>query len=283
MVSAPRGFENMPGVQGGQMPVRPSPNIPQNYQFLQNKAQPGQEFNATTGELSYKAQQPDFFSQYLKMQGLGGMGGNQGVQLPAKDINEAKQRLVESGENPADYKFTPVYSTGKGGFKAQTGITPELDPKLQETRVSNEKQGAFIKETAQDTLSTIAKVKDQIGQFGLWGGIPKIPGTKEFVWQSNIDKLLSGKVVELITTMKSASKTGATGFGQLSDREGQILREASTALKKGLPPEEAMSLLNTMEEKLNKVIEGGAMGQPQGQEDFSTMSDEELRAIAGGQ
>jgi hypothetical protein len=54
--------------------------------------------------------------------------------------------------------------------------------------------------------------------------------------------------------MKSASKTGATGFGQLSEKEGQILREASTALNKGLPPKEAQKLLDTMKVKLQKVL-----------------------------
>ncbi len=216
--------------------------------------------------ISLKSKEPSLMEQMIAMQGLGekgvsGKGKSGGIKLPPKTIDEAKQTLIDSGENPSDYSFKPILNTGKGGVKIQSGFEPVFEPDLQKTRISNEKQGELIRGTAQDTLATISKIKEQINQFGFTGPIPKIPGTKEYIWQANVNKLLSGKIVELITEMKLASKTGATGFGQLSDREGQILREASTALKKGLPPEEALSLLNTMEERLRKVVEGGSNGQ----------------------
>lgn len=137
--------------------------------------------------------------------------------------------------------------------------------KREQTLKQQQQATEYIRSTAQDTLDTIGEIEKGINHFGLTGGIPSIPGTDRYVWQSNINKLLSGKMIDLMTKMKEASKTGATGFGQLSEKEGQILREASTALKRGMPPSEAQKILNKMKIPLQKVlIEGSDIntGQP---------------------
>lgn len=208
------------------------------------------------GRITFKRPTP-MFGGWPGMGGQGTTGGEigGGIKLPPTTTEEAKQQITASGENVADYKFDPVYSTSKG-YKVQTGISPIFDPKLQETRLKNEEQVQFIKDSAQDSLDTITEIKAGINQFGATGPIPTLnpwdyPRKK---WEANVNKLLSGKVVELITKMKSASKTGATGFGQLSEREGQLLREASTALNRGLAPKDAEALLTKMETILQKVV-----------------------------
>ena len=65
-------------------------------------------------------------------------------------------------------------------------------------------------------------------------------------------------MLDVIAEMKSASKTGATGFGQLSEREGQILRDASTALNRGLSPKDAQKYLNEIKLIANKIYSGDA-------------------------
>lgn len=132
----------------------------------------------------------------------------------------------------------------------------DIDKQIKREAVLEQQQNAteYIRSTAQDTLDTIGDIEKGIGHFGLTGKIPSVPGTDRYVWQSNINKLLSGKMIDLMTKMKEASKTGATGFGQLSEKEGQILRDASTALNRGMPSTEAQKILNKMKIPLQKIL-----------------------------
>ena len=193
--------------------------------------------------------------------------------------------------------------------------------KIDEAEKAASAQGDMIRSKAEQNLSSIAEAKKGSRFFGIAGGLPtwasssSLPvvgdvgslltgNPKDYkpqgeyderkIWENNINQLLSQKVVDLITEMKQASKTGATGFGQLTEREGAILREASTALSRDLPPEQAIHYLNEME-KINKKI----LGQPTGNvppksmyeqnQPVSTtstgmenLSDEELKAIING-
>lgn len=151
-----------------------------------------------------------------------------------------------------------------------------------------------VRSSAQENLNAITeakKGKEFFGPFGDWESryAPNsfLGGGKydqRSVWESNVNNLLSKKVVDLIGQMKSLSKTGATGFGNLSDQEGQLLQQASTVFNKKLPPEQAVHYLNEME-KIYQHILGGASQQSEqqvgGRPHPSTLSDEELTAIAG--
>lgn len=54
-------------------------------------------------------------------------------------------------------------------------------------------------------------------------GVPKIPGTAAHDASVLLDSLKSKLVVNTMTDLKAASKTGSTGFGQLSEKEGMRL------------------------------------------------------------
>ena len=107
----------------------------------------------------------------------------------------------------------------------------------------------------------IQKGKEGSQNFGPLGNLPTIAAPSSLVgeygsrkeWETNINKLLSQKVLDIISEMKRVSKTGATGFGQLSEKEGAILQQASTALQKDLLPEQALYYLNEME-KIHKKV-----------------------------
>ena len=67
------------------------------------------------------------------------------------------------------------------------------------------------------------------------------------MWEANLENLKAQKMIDTMMKMKEASKTGATGFGQLSEAEGQILRDASMRLRRELAPEDARLLLDQLE------------------------------------
>ena len=149
-------------------------------------------------------------------------------------------------------------------------VKPMDQAKLdEEARVRNS-ESESIRSTAEQNLASIEQSKKGAKFFGPLGNLPSIAAPSSLLgmgdyperktWENNINQLLSQKVVDLIAEMKRVSKTGATGFGQLSEREGAILREASTALSKDLPPEQAVYYLNEME-KINKKILGENQSQ----------------------
>lgn len=238
----------------------------------------------TTGQVSLKPE--DAFQAYYKSLLPTKTAGEKPTQIKQDNII---YRDTTGTEIPAEQAQADIASGNTNYFLSRkeftkSGIkeTPLAKPEdLEKSKIIKQKS-EFVISQAQDGLDTIAEVEKGIGYFGAFGQyIPKevMPGTPYYTWRTNIDKLLAGKMINLMTQMKEASKTGATGFGQLSEKEGQILREASTALKRGLPPDKAQEYLNNMKTILQKVVEGNLTQdnqQPQGQTDFSDTSTEEL-------
>lgn len=152
-------------------------------------------------------------------------------------------------------------------------VKPVEQAKLDEDARVRIAETDSLLNSAQDNLATIQKVKEGSKYFGPLGGLPTMADPQSLLglnkkhyasrkeWENNVNKLLSQKVVDLISEMKRVSKTGATGFGQLSEKEGAILQQASTALSKDLPQEQALYYLNEMEKIHKKVLGGGNQGQ----------------------
>ena len=125
---------------------------------------------------------------------------------------------------------------------------------LQDRNRANQAHAEMVKQSAQDTLNTVAEVEKGINNFGTLGDVPSIPGTSRVNWESNVSKLMSGQVLDVINKMKEASKNGATGFGALSEKELAVLSNAATALKRSLPPQEAQKYLNQIKASSQKVL-----------------------------
>lgn len=176
------------------------------------------------------------------------------------DYSVKKQMDSQASGIPEGYR--PVYEKDKFGNMSVSKIEPisASDLKAMQDMEENDKkkqlQNDLVINKTQDALDTIAEIKSRSSNFGLFGGIPSVPGTDRYVWQSNVDKLLARKIVNLIDEMKNASKTGATGFGALNKDELKVLQDASTALKRGTPEAKALEYLNSYEKSLNKILEG---------------------------
>jgi hypothetical protein len=167
---------------------------------------------------------------------------------------------------PEGYRMAG-YEPDKFGNMRPKGIEPipatdiKAQKEMQAADVAEKKQEEYIQSGAQDMLNTIAEVKKGINNFGAAGGLPSWAWDYDRKsWESNVDKLLSKRVIDLMTEMKQASKTGATGMGALSEKELAVLQNASTALKRSIGPEQAEKILNDMEQALNKVLTGKTQG-----------------------
>lgn len=174
-------------------------------------------------------------------------GGEVPQYLPFVQPGEYDATLGAFGPDKVDYKENKEY------------IKPE-------DREAKQKEVDMIRESANQTLAAIGEAKKRPQYFGPYGDLPsryapetmlglneKAYGDRK-MWENNVNQILKKKVVDLITQMKSASKTGATGFGNLSDAEGRLLQEASTAFSKDLPGDQAVKYLEDMERLTRKVL-----------------------------
>lgn len=248
------------GIQSPQQQTQPQPRIQQTLMMM-GAALQGQDPSAVLKNLVGSQQQG---MQNYNPQQLGALINSYNKELPegynAALSAEGRITASKTGQNLAEEKFNLL---------------------VQEKEEQKRQEGEVVKFGAVDTLDTIAKIEENVKEFGLTGAIPGIPGGKKYVWQTYVRKLISGKVVDLITQMKKASKTGATGFGQLSEKEGQILREASTALKFGLPPQEAKRILDRMKPLLEKVAYGAENQEQSKIKSFKSEKEAEASGVKG--
>ena len=128
-----------------------------------------------------------------------------------------------------------------------------------------------------ETLGLINEMIDETGNlrpgadnlFGMTTGTRWIPGSKTADAEVTLNQLVSKSIVNLIAEMKSQSRTGATGFGQLNLREMQVLQQAANKLSSTWQSDEsARKELVRLREKLQLAFleeDGGvSMSRPGG-------------------
>ena len=212
-------------------------------------------------------------------------------QFEDPTVRQLRQAELDALKAPPPTGFVRV---GKQTLLDPEYIKPKEQKEMEEAAEAKQYQEDVLRESAQSNLETIKKVKEGAKYFGPLGEVPTIAAPSTYLQgeygprkqrEANVEKLLSQKVIDVMSEMRKASKTGASGFGQLTEKELAVLRSASTALNKGLAPADAIYYLDEME-NIHKMVLGGS--QPQGQavagqvEDFSQMSDDDLRRIAAG-
>ena len=190
-------------------------------------------------------------------------GTNKAVKPTADmlETHENQEGIPSTTPSPA----TPPVS----GIKPPV-TTPVTTPQKQPTFVAKgTKQPAnlaAIQQTTQDTLQALDellspdnKLRPEIGKYvGLGrvsGFVEKyIPGAEARTTQAKIDRLRNLLSIELIGEMKTQSRTGATGFGQLSTRELEVLEKAASKLDPGIQKEAFETELIRIKERLRKIL-----------------------------
>jgi len=143
----------------------------------------------------------------------------------------------------------------------------EMRGKQAQAQQVKENQDENLRSSAEDIIKTIGEVKkgkDYFGRFGdissTWDPKTLLPGEydRRSNWEANIKKLTSQAVLDTMTKLKQASRTGSTGFGALSEKELALLQSASTVLNRKLSPDQAMKYLDDLENVHRKVLNGGS-------------------------
>lgn len=171
--------------------------------------------------------------------------------------------IMEAPEKPTK----PTYQT-VGGKILQMPDKPDGQPSVvwEDPEVKKSQKTAYntvIKNT-QDMLNNVKKVREYKEFFGPAGDLPSHAVTmfgldkekykKRTQWEAEVQRLMAQQMIAKLMELKSASKTGSTGFGQLTEREGRKIQEAATALNRGLDPDVADQYLQQMEDSLNIIL-----------------------------
>jgi len=174
---------------------------------------------------------------------------------PMYEYDEATGKTRHLGDVP---KGAVVKTKPKQGINIQELKYYDAQKEKDQT---NQKKTEMILGGAQDTLNTIGEIEKDLKYFGAAGAIGAFPFEYDKKnWKANLEKLKSRLVLDVMSEMKNASRTGATGFGQLSEKEMKVLQDASTALKETLSEDDAQRYINIIKEKAQKVLGDNQMG-----------------------
>ncbi len=173
-----------------------------------------------------------------------------------QQIQEEKHRLAMEQANkpnlPAGYRM------GANGVAERIpglpGDKTETDPTLS----------AAIKNLSlEELLLSVSRAREQIdtgwatGIKGAAGGL--IPGSTRNDFLGSLSSIQGGVIMEKLQALKEASKTGASGMGALSEKEGERLAASVAALNGNMSDEELSRSLNQIERHartLQAVAEG---------------------------
>lgn len=210
------------------------------------------------------AQDKDAAGFTKRMRTLGTLFGNDRLanfEVPDY-LHQTMGTMQRPIENPPEgFETVGFDQKGYPMIRKKKEITPQ-DQKammdLEDRQKSNQAKAELVKSSAQDALNTISEIKKGIKYFGAAGNIPPLPGEYHKVnWRANFDKLVNTAVINVMNSLKEASKSGATGFGALSDKELGLLQGASTVLRTDMSEEDATRYLNAIEAIQMKILNNG--------------------------
>lgn len=163
--------------------------------------------------------------------------------LPPEDqqnlkLGQLKVDVAQAGLETAQAKADAIKKSG--------GLTPAQADKIAKAKVADAAAYADYSATVQDLTGTGGTVEQAItylkahpdavgfGAAGVLGkGMKDIGGTPAYNFAQLIAPVTSNVLLGKLKDLKQASSTGASGLGQLSDREGAILATAIASIDQG--------------------------------------------------
>jgi hypothetical protein len=81
-----------------------------------------------------------------------------------------------------------------------------------------------------------------------------VPESKALDLNAALGSIEAQKLVNQIQALKETSATGSTGFGSLTEREGQLLMDRLGALRQGQSPEVLKESLSDIRRLMGKLV-----------------------------
>jgi len=152
-----------------------------------------------------------------------------GGQKPVMPQQQPQGR--QAGQGPA-LRQAQTRASGAGPSQSPVKANP-----LPKTVVLDAEEQKALEDYNGTVDAQIARLKALREHPGLDKGLGAtgmafriVPGSPEYAFDSELKSGVASKVIQTINKMKMASKTGATGFGALSEPENQRLIDADVSL-----------------------------------------------------
>jgi hypothetical protein len=142
---------------------------------------------------------------------------------------------------------TQIFDPNTNTYKPvpQSGVDPEKD------RLSEAIRSLGVDELVNNVKGARALVKGGYST-GMTGAVlSHLPGTDARDFRATLEAIKGGIILEKMQALKEASKTGASGLGALSEKEGDRLAASVAALDPGMSDEKLNESLDAIEKHAN--------------------------------
>lgn len=165
-------------------------------------------------------------------------------------------------------------NSGPGGNKAPAGYRYTPDGNLEmipggpadtKSQMEKQRQDQALASLNQDAQMTIAKIDSTLGKINgmTAGGMGQATSGIPFIGQltgatdltADLDSIASSLGLNKLMEMKNNSKAGASGMGQLSDREMTLLTSAIASIKQSQNPEQLKRKLLEIKNHYQNIIQ----------------------------
>lgn len=173
---------------------------------------------------------------------------------PYRAEDQSFQRETNERSRRAETRAVEDQSLQRQKFEYEKSQATTVDPNLQKA----------IKELGIDELlSSAARARNNLKSWwstGVPGAIAgNVPGSERNNLLGNLEALKGAIIMEKLQALKDASKTGASGMGALSEREGDRLAAAVASLSPNMSEAELRTSLDLIEKharSLKDISEG---------------------------
>ena len=193
----------------------------------------------------------------------------EGVTLPPEPNYQSGQPAVQSVQTPNQETQNFISRTSKqvpmGNIRYQGQDLSKLSPKDRQELIAKRtaempKDLTSMEDMIAKTDATTDQAKAILNHPGLSAATGmegvvagRIPGTKAFDAAKLIDTLRNEVMLSQLQAFRAASANGSSGFGQLSNAEGETLRNAITNLDRAQSETQFKQALNSVI-KTNEAI-----------------------------
>jgi len=172
----------------------------------------------------------------------------------------------EYGTIPPGYELFTNPKTGTRSMRPISGGPVDREEQEAATRAEAAKRNAA--DYARTVTQDIGIALEELGNYGTLsrmnnpvGGLiaessSRIPRTSEYNMRQFVDSALSNVTLDTMNRMRETSPAGATGFGNMSERQMDVIRGVLGQWKPGLPVEQQQYILHRLHNFYMDVVVG---------------------------
>ena len=189
------------------------------------------------------------------------------LTLDVNDFSGQRQAEAEGGivappstggSAPQGTPAPVAQGTPRGGAGGARVTETPASRAAAEAKAEGERQSQVIGASDINQIDKAINILDESGRFaaGLGSVLRFIPETSAGELDALISSIDAGKLINQIQALKATSSTGATGFGSLTEKEGQRLIDRLGSLRQGAKPETLRANLVEIRDLMQKLQSG---------------------------